>query len=173
MNSISIVVGVKVASMERAGERYGLLTARAPRLTNRFVASALRAFHMSESGVVAFGKSKRAIPSIFKSLPVSQAMVRVSRQIWPFKTDAELASRIGLSDRACRLILAERAKLSIEALSALLKTDDGYEFLEVLMGDAKPVWWRRFKRQVALAEVRRLQDAAQRRLEALEREEIE
>lgn len=131
---------------------------------------------MSESGLIAAAKSTGPVPEHFRRfgrpLPFSQAILRRVRAIWPTKTDAELAARIGLSDRACRQILAERAGLSGEALAALLRTEDGAEVLESLMVGAKPKWWRRFKRQMAFAEVRRLQDEARGKLEALEREEI-
>jgi hypothetical protein len=127
---------------------------------------------MGEASVGAAAKSNRSIPRMSESRPLTRTILRVCVQLWPYKTGSELSSRLGLSDRACRQILAEKAGLTAEALAALLRTDDGYEFLATLMGDAKPKWWRRFKRQMAFADVRRLQDEARARLEALEREEI-
>lgn len=131
---------------------------------------------MSESGLVAAVKSTGRGPESFRAisgkLPFGARIVRRLRSIWPDKTDAELAARIRLSDRACREILASRARLSVEQLGELLVSEDGAEVLEAVMGDAKPKWWRRFKRQMAFAEVRRLQDEARAKLEALEREEI-
>jgi hypothetical protein len=130
----------------------------------------------SESLTIGVRKSNRRPDDPFRRfgrpLPLNQAIIRYLKALWPTKADAELAARIGLSDRACRQILAERAGLTAEALAALLRTEDGAEVLEALMGDARPKWWRRFKRQMAFADVRRLQDEARARLEALEREEI-
>lgn len=124
---------------------------------------------MTESVLVAAAKS-RLVARRFRRFG---SIVPLFRSLWPNKTDAELASRIGVSDRWCRQILAEKAKLSSEALAALLRTEDGLAVLEALMADAKPKWWRKFKRQMAFAEVRRLQDETRKRLDALEREEIE
>jgi len=131
---------------------------------------------MTESGLGAGAKSTIPVPERFlrsgTALSATQALLRTLRRLWPLKTDVEMAGRIGLSDRWCRKVLAERAHLSTEGLAALLRTEDGAEVLEALMGDARPKWWRRFKRQMAFADVRRLQDEVRARLEALEREEI-
>jgi hypothetical protein len=124
---------------------------------------------MSESAPVMAEKSNGRLSRPIRGLGT---LLPLLRSLWPVKTDAQLASRIGLSDRWCREILAERAGLTAEALAALLRTEDGSEVLEALMGDAKPKWWRKFKRQMGFAEVRRLQDEARAKLEALEREEI-
>lgn len=125
---------------------------------------------MSESGVASSLKSTRPVRKSLRTmsgtLPTFGGRVLARLQaMWPQKTDMQLAARINLSDRACRDILAKRARLSVEALGALLITEDGLAVLEGLMGDASPRWWKGVKRQAQLADLRR-------RLEALEREEI-
>lgn len=165
------IVGFDTHTIERVGERQGGV----PRLGS-FFNPFVGALSMSESGVAAAEKSNPGLAEDLRrfgrSLPLGPAIARLCRLLWPVKTDAEFALRTGLSQRTARDILAERAGLSGEALAALLRSADGFVVLETLMGTATPPWWRRFKRQTQLAEVRQLQDAARRRLEALEREEI-
>lgn len=78
----------------------------------------------------------------------------VARALWPSKADIELAARTDASPRMARYWLAERYDLSADHLAALLRSDDGLKFLEAIMGDARPKWWRRYKRQVGIANMR-------------------
>lgn len=43
--------------------------------------------------------------------------------------------------------LARRYELSADDLTALLRSEEGFRILETIMGDARPIWWRRFKRK--------------------------
>lgn len=48
----------------------------------------------------------------------------------------------------CKYWLSEKYDISADALADLLRSDDGLKFLEALIGDARPVWWRAFKKRV-------------------------
>lgn len=134
------------------------------------------ALRMSESVSIAINRSTRTNLGSFRRFggapSVTRGFLSSLLRLWPSKPDIELSARIGLSDRTCREILAGRAKLSLEALAALLRTDDGLSVLEALMGDARPKWWRKFRRSVELADLRLQQEDTRKRLEALERGEI-
>ncbi len=85
--------------------------------------------------------------------------MRVARAVWPLKTDLALAEKTGVSDRMCRYWLASKYKLSADDLCALLRSDDGLSFLRAIMGDARPMWWKRFEQSVRRSELRRAQKA--------------
>jgi hypothetical protein len=106
-----------------------------------------------------------------KPLPLISAVMRLARTLWPSKTALELASRTGASERMCRYWMSERFDISAEHLAELLRSDAGLAVLEALMGEARPDWWRGFKRQVSLAAARREAQAALRRVAELEARE--
>lgn len=91
--------------------------------------------------------------------------MRVARSLWPSKTDMALASKTGTSERMCRYWLSNKYNLGADDLVALLRTDEGFQILEAIMGDAKPVWWAGFKRGVKRAELRRQQKLIQKALD--------
>lgn len=99
--------------------------------------------------------------------------MRVARSLWPSKTDAALSSKTGASDRLCRYWLANKYNLSADDLAALLRSDEGFQILEAIIGDAKPVWWRAFKRAVRRAELRRQQAALAKAIEDNEQGEMD
>ncbi len=125
---------------------------------------------MGAASIATTGKANlRADGSIRTSgrfRPLSQTIPRLARVLWPAKTDAELASRTGTSDRRCREFLAERAGLSAEALAALLRSDAGLEVLEALIGPARPAWWQRFRRTIELGSMREEIEMQRRSIEA-------
>src|SRR4051812_44170624 len=81
-------------------------------------------------------------------LPTNFIVMRVARSLWPSKTDMALASKTGTSERMCRYWLSNKYNLGADDLAALLRSDEGFHVLEAIIGDAKPVWWRAFKRGV-------------------------
>lgn len=97
-------------------------------------------------------------------------VMRVARSLWPTKTALELARHTEASERLCRYWLANRYSLSADDLAALLRTDHGLSVLEAVMGDARPKWWRRFKRASSLAALRQEQAEHQKKIEQLELE---
>lgn len=104
-----------------------------------------------------------------KPLPLISVAMRVARSLWPTKTEQALAHVTQRSERMCRYWLAERYGLSADDLAALLRSEHGFQFLEQLMGDARPAWWAAFRNQVEISELRRRQEDVRARLEALER----
>jgi hypothetical protein len=98
-------------------------------------------------------------------LPTNSIVMRVAQRLWPTKTDQALAHKTGTSDRMCRYWLANKYKLSADDLAALLRSDEGFQILEAIIGEARPVWWRSFKRSVRRAELRRQQAAIQKALD--------
>lgn len=91
--------------------------------------------------------------------------MRVAQALWPMKTDHALATKTQRSERLCRYWLEEKYNLSANDLVALLRTDEGFQILEGVMGEAKPVWWLGFKRGVKRAELRRQQKMIQKALD--------
>lgn len=106
------------------------------------------------------------------SQPTNSVVMRVARKLWPTKTDMALAHRTGTSDRMCRYWLAEKYKLSADDLAALLRSDEGFQYLAAIIGDAHPVWWMSFKRAVRRAELRRQQKALQEAIEENEQGDL-
>lgn len=63
--------------------------------------------------------------------------------------------------------------MSAESLAMLLRTDEGLQILETVMGDARPAWWRAFKRTVRRAELRRQQTMLAKAIEENEQSELD
>jgi len=99
-------------------------------------------------------------------------VMRAVRAVWPTKTDMALMAKTKRSDRTCRYWLENKYSLGADDLVLLLHTDEGIQILEAVMGDAKPVWWRDFKRSVKRAELRRQQKAIQKALDEDEQGEF-
>lgn len=102
-----------------------------------------------------------------------EVIMRAAQSLWPRKTAAELSVRTGISHRACEYWMERKSGMSAESLARLLRTDDGFQILEAIIGDAKPVWWRAFKRQVRRAELRRQQAALAKEIEDNEQSEFD
>ena len=75
--------------------------------------------------------------------------------------------------RGCEYWLARRSGMSADSLAALLRSDEGFQILEAIIGDAKPVWWRAFKKSVRRADLRRQQAALAKALEEIEQAELD
>ena len=99
-------------------------------------------------------------------------VMRAARAVWPSKTDMALMAKTKRSDRTCRYWLENKYSLGADDLVLLLRTDEGIQFLEAIMGDAKPIWWRDFKRSVKRAELRRQQKLIQKALDEDEQGEF-
>jgi hypothetical protein len=84
-------------------------------------------------------------------------VMRAVQAVWPTKTDMALAEKTRRSDRLCRYWIENKYSLSADDLVLLLRTNEGLQILEAVMGDVKPMWWRDFKRSVKRAELRRQQ----------------
>jgi hypothetical protein len=100
--------------------------------------------------------------------PPARAIARVCRRIWPVKTDAELALRMGVSGRSARDILAGRAAPSFLSIVSLLHSEEGELFLDAMLGDATPEWRARLIRTRELAAVRAALETQRARIAELE-----
>jgi hypothetical protein len=97
-----------------------------------------------------------------------EAIISVARRTWPSKTAVELAARGKVDVRTAERWLGRKTGLSLDALAALLRSDEGLAFLEGIVGDARPHWWLSFKRQMRMAELRRDLETQRAEIAALE-----
>ena len=115
-----------------------------------------------------FGRFRTMVRSIV-------SVAEVARALWPQKPAAALAIRTGASLRAAEYWIAGEREMSAEAFVALLRSDEGFAFLEAVMtavpAPSRPAWWRRLSRNASRSEIRRRQVALAAEIDALEREE--
>ncbi|WP_458760521.1 hypothetical protein ACSVBT_06935 [Afipia sp. TerB] len=96
------------------------------------------------------------------------------RKTWGFLCDLVFrAKRIEMTERVAKHRLAETRDYSGEELRALLQSDHGYEFLQLLMEDAKPRWWSMVEQAMALARARHHQEMARQEVLSLESAPLE
>lgn len=98
---------------------------------------------------------------------VSAQIANVLRACWPKKTAAHVSWLTGVSERAVKFWLAGETRMTVDHVSALLKTEEGYAILKAIMGDARPAWWVDTMTAAELRESRRAMRAEQRRTERL------
>lgn len=127
---------------------------------------------MRAMSTAAAGKANSGVEDRFrrygKSLPPAQAIARVAEAMWPDKTDIELSVRTKTSDRACRELLANRGGMSLQAVANLLRSDEGFEFLMALLGDASPKWRRDLELHIDISLTRFALEAQRKRIASLE-----
>lgn len=111
-----------------------------------------------------------AVGRIRQDCRSTSIVMRVAQALWPRKPAAELSARTGSSIRACERWLGGQYNPSLDAYAGLLRSEDGYAFLEGMMGDAKPQWWLDFQHQHQCAALRRQLSQLQSRLKELERD---
>jgi hypothetical protein len=84
--------------------------------------------------------------------------IKEHRKTWGFLCDLLFnTSRIEMTERVAKHRLAGTRDYTVEELQALLRSDEGLDFLVAVMGDAQPAWWRWMTRVMVLAAVRRRQ----------------
>ncbi len=76
---------------------------------------------------------------------MNAAVMQKSRDLFPLKTAQYLSDLTGYSVRTCEYWLSEKAVLPADALTALLQSDKGRDYLVTLMMDATPRWWLQLK----------------------------
>lgn len=129
-------------------------------MAQRYAAAGAEANRRGEPRDTAEGTADRLI----------SAVMRVAHSLWPTKTAAHLVARTQVSERAAKFWLAERKEMSADALVRLLRSEEGFEFLDAIMADARPAWWLGCQRVLAIAQVRRRQAEDRRLLEQLEQD---
>jgi hypothetical protein len=112
------------------------------------------------------GECLQQLADLGSALPLAQAIGKVCQWLWPApaKADAELAYRVGATDRACREVVNGRSTLSTEKLAQLLRSEEGIVFLAAVMANAKPAWWVAFLEQTKIHDARRKAARLQREL---------
>lgn len=106
-------------------------------------------------------------------LQTNFSVMQAVRRFWPTNTLIELKDATKRSDRMCQYWLSNKFSLSADDLADLLRTEAGFAILEEIMGAAKPLWWKDFKRSVGRAQIRREQKALAKRLEEIEQGELD
>lgn len=127
---------------------------------------------MTAMSIAASKKAKNGVDDTARvsgqGRPLSQAIARVARSIWPTKTDIELRIRTGTSDRRCRDLLAGRSGMSLDAVANLLRSEEGFEFLLALLGDASPDWRRKLEVHIDISLTRFAIEQQRNRIAELE-----
>lgn len=99
---------------------------------------------------------------------VGRTNVSVSQKIKDLyasaKPTAVLAEWLGISQRTAERKLGGQRPYTAEEIGHLLRSERGFEILVAVMGDAKPAWWRICAPLMEVAEIRKMQKAAQRRV---------
>lgn len=135
---------------------------------------------MASNVAIAGGKSNLVTEEHFgqrrRELRLMKEVMRVARSLWPQKTAAELAFRTGVCQRTAENWLSLSTGISGPALSALIASEEGLQFIEatiIAQGKGKPVYWNRFKSRQETALLKRDARQIQLRLEKLEKENDE
>lgn len=71
---------------------------------------------------------------------------------------------LGITDKTTKRKLNLERSLSVEELGVLIRSEQGFEIVAAIVGDAKPKWWRLMRPLMDAAEAREMQIAARRRL---------
>lgn len=111
-----------------------------------------------------------------KTCTVSRLQEAITELLYeqnPKKTWALVADLFGLKERAAKNRLSNTASYTIEELQLLFQGDNGAAYLDAMMADAEPAWWKAVRASIALSEARVLQDVARQRVLALDNAPLE
>lgn len=133
---------------------------------------------MSSTSVSIGGKTNSAHRSSAGSSTQSRGLifqiVAKARAIWVVKPAHELADRCAASPRTAeRWFGSSPSVMQAESLAALLRSEEGFQFLCVVMAESDAKWWRLCRAILSAAEVRKMQRAAQRKMRRLIDETID
>lgn len=90
------------------------------------------------------------------------------RAVWPTDTVKKVGRITGKSERSIKYQLAGELPPSFTDAVAILRSEHGFEFLQHIIGDAKPKWWRGVQKARGLGDMRRQLAEQQRRIAQLE-----
>jgi len=91
----------------------------------------------------------------------------------PVKTWAFVADLFGLSERSAKYRLSNEASYSIEELQALFQGEDGLAYLEAMMADSAPRWWKALQKEIALCKARAHQESARQLVLSMEVDDLD
>ena len=102
-----------------------------------------------------------------RALRLNQSVMQTSRAVFPVKTAHHLADITGYSLRTVEYWLSEKSVISADALTALLHSEWGRDFLSAVMSDATPKWWLRLKAWIASVDLAAAEAKQRRKLREL------
>jgi hypothetical protein len=122
------------------------------------------------SAAVRKAKQAGARPCTSKCNPLHQILPfeLFLRAVWPTDSVKRIARVTGKSDRTIKYQLAGELPPSFTDAVAILRSEHGFEFLQHVMGDTKPKWWRGVQKARGLGDMRRQLAEQQRRIAQLE-----
>ena len=89
------------------------------------------------------------------------------RQIWPQDRTKKYMHLTACAERTAKRRLSG-ADPDYAEVVAMLRSEHGFEFLEHVMGDASPKWWKGVRKARGLGDMRRQLAEQQRRIAQLE-----
>ena len=119
----------------------------------------------AKSGVVPIGNR-----SVRKGNPISPVMQKVKSLLPAHKPSLHLEILIDQKEQHCRKLLSGHRTENAEILTRLLQSDMGREVLFALMGDARPEWFVKYRKQLDVNAVRRQVKETLRSLDAVQEE---
>lgn len=120
----------------------------------------------ASAAAVAFGKSSRRSAGA-NVLQFGETNARVINAINEMYAEAAVifGRWLGVTDKTAKRKLNLERGLSVEELGKLIRSDQGFQVVAAIMGDAKPKWWRIMVPLMDAAEAREMQMIARRKLE--------
>lgn len=110
------------------------------------------------------GRRERAYPTT-QPVRLVDRIIQVSQSILPWQRSPQknLARAAGVSPRSVEY-WGEARGLSADALANLIRSEEGFRFLEALMDGARPKWWRICVPMMGVAAVQEMQIVARRKM---------
>lgn len=102
--------------------------------------------------------------------PISPVMQKVQALLPANKAALHLNIATDLPLSTCEKLLCGQRRESAETLIALLRSEFGRDVLFALMGEARPAWFAKYRKQLDVNEARRQLAETQRLIEALQQE---
>jgi hypothetical protein len=98
------------------------------------------------------GETCTTIP---ESCTISHQISALFKSLYPRKTWSVVAGFLGLSERTAKYRMSASRPYTVDELQTILQGEDGFDFLQMLMGKAQPRWWWWAQRVIAIARRRR------------------
>lgn len=116
------------------------------------------------------GHTPERVPIPPKRGSISSVMQKV-RSLLPAKKAAfHLAISLDWDIKRCEKLLSGERRENQDELADLLRSEFGREVLFVVMGDARPEWFGKYRKQLDLNEARKRLIESQRAIDALQME---
>lgn len=90
------------------------------------------------------------------------------RTIWPTDRAKKYMRLTGAKPSTTKHRVSGRRNPDYEEIIAIVRSEHGFEFIEHIMGDANPKWWRGVRKARGLGDMRRQLAEQQRRIAQLE-----